>query len=133
MRSRRPNRHAPTTASKRKRRRHARRDIRRGGEYFPMEVRANAAKRAASTRLWLATACASLTVTAVVAAVVSSQGAFALAALLILAFFSFNATVALVLSARREERVHGLVAADPVPAQLEFDGVDGSVDRVRIG
>lgn len=98
-----------------------------------MEVRANAAKRAASTRLWLATACASLTVTAVVAAVVSSQGAFALAALLILAFFSFNATVALVLSARREERVHGLVAADPVPAQLEFDGVDGSVDRVRIG
>ncbi|MEZ4461804.1 MAG: hypothetical protein R3E66_19210 [bacterium] len=108
MRSRQPHRNPPTTASKRKKRRHPRRDIRRGGDYTPTPINPQAAKQAASGRLWLATGSASLTVTALVAAMVSTQGPYALAALVILAFFSFNATIALILSARREEAVHGL-------------------------
>lgn len=138
MRSRRPNREASTTASKRKRRRLPRRDVKRGGDYYPTEVNVNSAKRGASGRLWLATGCAALTVVSLVAAMVSTQGAFALAALVMLAFLSFNATLALIFSARREEAVHGLLAADPVPfGQLMdgsegisgLDGVDGSVEK----
>lgn len=129
MRSRQPHRQPPTTATKRKRRRHPRRDIRRGGDYQPSPIDPQVVRQAASGRLWLAAGSASLTVTALVAALVSTQGPFTLAVLVILAFFSFNATIALVLSARREETVHGMLGNDDESKLLESEGIDGSVDR----
>ncbi len=83
-------------------------------------------------RLWLAAGSASVTLFAIVAAIVSTQGPFSLAVLAILAFLSFNATIALVMSARREEAVHGLEGNNSTPALLECDGVDGTIDRFQL-
>ncbi len=131
MRSRRPNRQPSSTASKRRSRRHPRRDIPRGGDYYPTSYSPKLAQRGASTRLWLAAGSASLTLVAIVAALLSTQGPFSLAVLAILAFLSFNATIALVMSARREEAVHGL-EGNQTPPLLECDGADGHVDRYRL-
>lgn len=131
MRSRRPNRQPSSTASKRRSRRHPRRDIPRGGDYYPTIYSPKLARRAASTRLWLAAGSASLTLLSIIAALVSTQGPFSLAVLAMMAFLSFNATIALVMSARREEAVHGL-EGNNTPPLLECDGVDGQVDRVTL-
>lgn len=54
------------------------------------------------------------------------QPAFTSAALAILGFCSFNAMIAMVLSARREETVHQL-ATDQEDVPLLTEGRDGSV------
>lgn len=50
-----------------------------------------------------------------------------MAALAIVGFCSFNAMIALVMSARREEAVHQLANREDPPMLVSEDGVDGSV------
>jgi len=91
-----------------------------------MPVNAKMARRGVSSRLWLATAAVAVTFGCVVAVVVGAQTQFGVAALLGVAFCAFNAAVALLMSARREESVHRLATELSDRPLLETDGADGA-------
>ena len=63
-----------------------------------------------------------------IAVVFSLQAPFTMAALAIIGFCSFNAMIALVMSARREETVHQLANGEDLKELVAENGVDGSLD-----
>lgn len=76
----------------------------------------------------MASATGLLTVVCMIAVLFAGQAPFTMAAMAIFGFCTFNATIALIYSARREEFVHRLALdSDTAPKlQLENHGVDGT-------
>lgn len=83
------------------------------------------ARRGVQRRLHLGALCALATVITFGLAVFSG-GSFGMAALMIFSLCTLTATLAFVLSARREETVHRFANADEL-VLLESNGVDGSL------
>ncbi|QED29634.1 hypothetical protein FRD01_20820 [Microvenator marinus] len=108
-----------------------RRDSPRSGHYVPMSSDPDMIRRGVRRRLHLGTLSA-LTTVLTFAAAMTLGGSFATAAMLIISLCSLTATLAFVLSARREETLH-LELANDETKRLECSGVDGSLDTSPFG
>lgn len=113
-----------TIPARRRRRRTHRRDTRRGGDYEPVEVTADSAKRGVSLRLFSAVASLLVTIICLGVLVGGSSSTFGMVAIFSVGFCAFNAGIALLLSARREESLHML--ANESVGGLLTDGADGA-------
>lgn len=92
----------------RRRRRSHRRDVERSREYTPVPIQPGMARDGVRSRLWSACIAVGVTFICIVGLVLWPQTSFATAALFSVGFCAFNAAIALILSARREESVHEL-------------------------
>jgi len=91
-----------------------------------MESDKDMARRGVQRRLHLGTACALTTVITFALALLMG-GSFGMAALMIFSLCTLTATLAFVLSARREEMLHRFANTEEL-ALLENNGVDGCLE-----
>ena len=123
-----------TLPARRRRRRSRRRDLSASREYFPMEVDANSASKGIQTRLLGAMASAMVTVVCVLSIVLAPEIALGAIFPLTVAIGSLGLSIALTMSARREEIVHE--AAGRLIAELDDvrpalpPATNGDADRV---
>lgn len=119
-----------TIPARRRRRRSHRRDTPRGGDYSPVLVESNTARRGVKLRLFAAVGSLLLTLICLVGSLVGGMSTMGLIAAFSIGFTAFNAGVAFLLSARREEDLH-MLANDvaPGPAGLLTSGVDGDISK----
>lgn len=119
-----------TLPSRRRRRRAHRRDRNSSHEYHPILVDAQEANRGIRTRLLGAMASALVTVVCLLSIFLAPQFTLASTFALSVAVGSFGLSMALSMSARREEIFHqiaGQLTADVEPRRLPPGAEDGSV------
>ena len=118
-----------TIPARRRRRRTHRRDTKRGGTYYPMQVEPGSAQKGIRMRLIGAVVAASTTLLCIIYAMLSSIGTFGATFALAVGLCSFGAAVGLVLSARHEEEVHQLAARFADLALVEGEADPGNTSR----
>lgn len=122
-----------TLPARRHRRRQRRRDVERQGEYDPIEVHPSSVARGVRSRLVGALGALVVTLGCLGVGVATSLSTFFAVFALTIGLSSFGAGVALVMSARHEEKVHQI--ADQLDrgdlleslAEEPSDGTDGTV------
>lgn len=106
-----------------------RRDTPRGSTYDPVEVESDTARKGVNVRLFAAVGSLQLAVICVLGVILGNATTMAALAAFSIGFVAFNAGIALLLSARREESLHRLANEGPagfLPVP-EADGTDGEI------
>jgi hypothetical protein len=115
-----------TIPARRRRRRRRRREIERSQEYQPLDVDPGSASRGVRSRLITAVGGLVVTMACLLTAWASAFSTFSATFALTIAASTFGASIALVMSARREEVVHQLAnKLDRETGELESDAGEG--------